>query len=94
MSNIFKPDVNHKINNNKKVFYSSLTEEPNIRKSEKEISLQELLSDRYLFNKTVKIITKDNEIVGNIAGKVSDRLITMDGYHVKISEIEKIILQK
>lgn len=94
MSNIFKPDVDHKINNNKKVFYSSINEEVEIKKSEKEISLQELLSDRYLFNKTVKIITKDNEIVGNVAGKVSDRLITMDGYHVKISDIEKIILQK
>jgi len=93
MSKIFKPEINHKIENNKKVFYSSIKEEPEIRTTEREISLQELLSDRYLFNKTVRIITKNNEIVGNVAGTVSDRLVTMDGNHVKINDIERILLK-
>lgn len=91
MSDIFRPKSDHKIENNRKVYYSSI-EESSVS-SEKEISLNDLLSDRYLFTKRVKIISKDgDEMVCNVAGKVSDRLITMDGRHIKIDDIERILL--
>ncbi len=92
MSDIFRPKSDHKIENNRKVYYSSI-EDGNVS-LEKEISLNDLLSDRYLFTKRVKIISKDgNEMICNVAGKVSDRIITMDGRHLKIDDIERILLQ-
>lgn len=94
--NIYKPPINHKVNNNKKAYYSYLEtdniEAGNYQDEEPMDTLNRLInSGSYIFNKKVQIITNTKTYNTKIAGKIGDRIITIDGDDIYLSNIKKII---
>ncbi|MGN0993142.1 MAG: hypothetical protein ACI4PE_04410 [Bacilli bacterium] len=97
---IFKPEIG-KINNNKKAYYSFLEDRLDIKTDEYEesddvISFMNKLarSGSYIFNKDVIIVTKDKKYETRIAGKLGDRIITLDNDSIKVDDVIKIYEKK
>ena len=97
---IFKPEIG-KINNNKKAYYSFLEDRLDVKTDEYEesddvISFMNKLarSGSYIFNKDVIIVTKDKKYETRIAGKLGDRIITLDNDSIRIDDIIKIYEKK
>lgn len=97
---IFKPEIG-KIDNNKKAYYSFLEDRLDIKTDEYEenddvITFMNKLarSGSYIFNKDVIIVTKDKKYETRIAGKLGDRIITLDNDSIKIDDIIKIYEKK
>ena len=97
---IFKPEIG-KIDNNKKAYYSFLEDRLDIKTDEYEenddvITFMNKLarSGSYIFNKDVIIVTKDKKYETRIAGKLGDRIITLDNDSIKIDYIIKIYEKK
>lgn len=97
---IFKPKIG-KIDNNKKAYYSFLEDRLDIKTDEYEenddvITFMNKLarSGSYIFNKDVIIITKDKKYETRIAGKLGDRIITLDNDSIRIDDIIKIYEKK
>ena len=93
---IFKPEIG-KIDNNKKAYYSFLEDRLDIKTDEYEenddvITFMNKLarSGSYIFNKDVIIVTKDKKYETRIAGKLGDRIITLDNDSIKVDDIIKI----
>ena len=97
---IFKPNMSF-IDNNKKAYYSYL-EEPSEREEEsfeESENVQDFLnkitgSGRYVFNRKVVIVTKDKTYDTKIAGKLGDKIITLDSDSINIDDIVKIYEKK
>ena len=51
-------------------------------------------SGSYIFNKDVIIVTKDKKYETRIAGKLGDRIITLDNDSIKVDDIIKIYEKK
>lgn len=97
---IFKPEIG-KINNNKKAYYSFLEDRLDVKTDEYEesddvISFMNKLarSGSYIFNKDVIIVTKDKKYETRIAGKLGDRIITLDNDSIKVDDVIKIYEKK
>lgn len=96
MNNIFKPKINHKINNNRNVYYSFIEENNNNiihnEKNEDPIdTINRLIRENaYIFNKKVLIKTKDKDYLTKIAGKINNKIITINGEEININDIVKI----
>lgn len=97
---IFKPEIG-KIDNNKKAYYSFLEDRLDIKIDEYEenddvITFMNKLarSGSYIFNKDVIIVTKDKKYETRIAGKLGDRIITLDNDSIRIDDIIKIYEKK
>lgn len=97
---IFKPEIG-KIGNNKKAYYSFLEDRLDIKTDEYEenddvITFMNKLarSGSYIFNKDVIIVTKDKKYETRIAGKLGDRIITLDNDSIRIDDIIKIYEKK
>lgn len=97
---IFKPEIG-KIDNNKKAYYSFLEDRLDIKTDEYEenddvITFMNKLarSGSYIFNKDVIIVTKDKKYETRIAGKLGDRIITLDNDSIRIDDIIKIYEKK
>ena len=94
---IYKPPINKKLNNNERVYYSNLKEEVRSNKSinREETPEQTLLrlnnSGSYIFNIGVLIKTKDKTYDTKIAGKIGNKLITLDGIVIPFNDIVSII---
>ena len=61
---IFKPRIEHDLNNNKNAYYSFIKENEQIRKTNEDPvdTLDRLIkSNSYIFNKKVLIVTKEND---------------------------------
>ena len=96
---IFKPEMDF-IDNNKKAYYSFLEDRLNIKPEieEKEVSKDEVTdfinklskSEGYIFNKNIVIETKNKKYDTKIAGKIGNRLITLDNDSININDITKI----
>lgn len=92
---IFKPHIGN-INNNKKAYYSFLDDKLNIEREEKSnetpIDFINNLSKSgsYIFGKNVVIITKNQKYETRIAGKLGNRIITMDNKSIDINDIIEI----
>ena len=97
---IFKPEIG-KIDNNKKAYYSFLEDRLDI-KTEKYEENEDVIdfmnklakSGSYIFNKDVIIVTKDKKYETRIAGKLGDRIITLDNDSIKVDDIIKIYEKK
>ena len=91
--NIFKPEINHKINNNRNVYYSFIEEEVNNTSNERKTEdvvekINRLIKENsYIFNKQVLIKTKEREYLTKIAGKMQNKIITVDGHSINIDDI-------
>ena len=92
---IFKPNMNFK-DNNKKAYYSFLEETKQEESEEKDVIefLNELATTSYVFNKRVVIITKDKTYDTRIAGKLGNKIITLDNDSINIDDITKIYEKK
>lgn len=93
---IFKPSFTNKINNNRKVYYSFIEEEQNIKNETRTTTpsekLKELMNkDGYIFNKNVIIKTNQNIYDTRIAGKINDKIVTIKGDSIDIKDIKEII---
>ncbi len=90
---IFKPRIEHDLNNNKNAYYSFINEKEE-RKEIKEDPVDTLdrliKNNSYIFNKNIKIVTKDKEYNTKIAGKIGKKVITLDGDSINIEDIIKI----
>ena len=96
---IFKPNMSF-IDNNKKAYYSYL-EEPSLEVEEQEEveDVHDFLNKisgggRYVFNRRVVIVTKDKTYDTKIAGKLGNRIVTLDNNSIKIDDIVKIYEKK
>lgn len=93
--NIFKPNIGN-VNNNDKVYYSFLEDRLGVRAEpkEKEEPLDFInklnKSGSYMFSKEVVIKTKDGVYNTKIAGKLGDRIVTLDNKSIYIDDIEEI----
>lgn len=95
--NIYKPLFDKKIANNKKAYYSFL--EDKIGKADEGFvgeapvdTINRLTnSGSYIFNRKVDIITNDKTYHTKIAGKVGDRIVTIDGDNIFLDDIKQII---
>lgn len=94
MNEIFKPKINHKINNNRNTYYSFIEE-----KNKKEIETEEepidtlnrlIKENSYIFNKKVLIKTSNKEYLTKIAGKINNRIITINGEEINMDDVIKI----
>lgn len=92
---IFKPNIGN-INNNKKTYCSFIENSLEVEASE-DINeepidfINRLGSDgSYIFSKNVVIKTKDNIYNTKIAGKIGNKIITLDNKSINIDDIEKI----
>ena len=98
--NIFKPESDHRFDNNKKVYYSYLDNifiEPKDdlkrnAKLEDPSSVIYRLSHggSYIFNKNVIIKTRDKTYRTKIAGTINNRVITLDGNSILLDDIISI----
>ncbi len=93
---IFKPNMSF-IDNNEKAYVSFLKDDTvpismDENDSDDVISFLEKLSSSgtYIFNKKVKIVTSDDTYHTRIAGKIGNRLITLDNDSINIDDILKI----
>lgn len=89
---IFKPIIEHNLNNNKNAYYSFIKKEDTRESNEDPIDTLDRLikSSSYIFNKKVLIVTKDKEYLTKIAGKIGKRVITLDGDSINIDDIIRI----
>jgi len=92
---IFKPEIGN-IENNKKTYCSFLDDKLGIE-TERTITeepidfINRLGNDgTYMFSKKVIIKTKDKTYDTKIAGKIGERIITLDNNSINIKDIEKI----
>lgn len=95
--NIYKPPFNKKITNNRKTYYSFIEDKMDykneIRSNEAPLDTLSRLSNSgsYIFNKRVDIITNDKTYHTKIAGKMGNRVITVDGDNIYLDDIMQII---
>ncbi len=85
-SNIFKPDIGD-INNNEKVYYSYLNDKLDINNNPDEFIKNLDNNGSYIFSKNVIIKTKDNTYDTKIAGKIKNKIITIDSKVIPVEEI-------
>ena len=91
-SSVFKPDVKG-VDNNKKVYYSFLDDNLDVKKSEEDprAFIDKLDNDgSYIFSKKVIIKTKDKTYDTKIAGKIKDKIITTKSQVIPIDSIISI----
>ena len=97
---IFKPEIG-RIDNNKKAYYSFLEDRLDI-KTEKYEENEDVIdfmnklakSGSYIFNQDVIIVTKDKKYETRIAGKLGDRIVTLNNDSININDIIKIYEKK
>lgn len=94
MNKIFKPKINHEINNNRNVYYSFIEEKSNQKEEKLEDPIEVLnrliKENSYIFNKKVLITTNKKEYLTKIAGKINEKIITINGDEIDIKDVIKI----
>ncbi len=85
LPSIFKNTNYGPINNNKKIFYSTLD-------TQKENSIKENwdIDGEYIFNTPVNIETNDGTIQTKIVSKVKDHILTSNNKKIKLKDIKSI----
>ena len=91
--NIFKPNINKKLTNNKVSYYSFIEEKvPDVNKnnSYNDFRVNNITSNNYIFNTDVAIKTKSDLIKTKISGKMGSNIITSDGRIINTKDIIEI----
>lgn len=91
-SNIFKPDIGE-VNNNEQIYYSYLNNKIDSYDNEEDPNSFFKRLDRegsYIFSKNVIIKTNNDIYETKIAGKMEDRIITIDNKIIPIDNIVSI----
>ena len=88
--NIFKPNINKKLTNNKVSYYSFIEEKvPDVNKNN-DFRVNKITSNNYIFNTDVVIKTKSDLIKTKISGKMGSNIITSDGRIINTKDIIEI----
>ncbi len=104
---IFKKNVDARHSNNKKIYYASDYEKSKMKATNDnntmnvddtltmvEAKIRKLLkSSRYIFNINVEIKTDQKVYHTQIAGKVKNSIVTVDGEVIPIASINDIIIK-
>ena len=95
LPNIFKNDINKKIDNNEEVYYSyNSLERIDKKETKKENILQKIntifISSNYIYKADVEITLKDKTINKRIIGRNKTHLITVENELIPISDIVDI----
>ena len=94
-NNIYKPKIGN-INNNQKVYYSYLEDKLSVKSSyDKGLNADDFLnklsnSGSYMFTKDVVIETLDNTYNTKIAGKLGNKIVTLDNQVIDMEDIKRI----
>ena len=91
--NIFKPNINKKLTNNKVSYYSFIEEKvPDVNKNNNynDFRVNKITSNNYIFNTDVAIKTKSDLIKTKISGKMGSNIITSDGRIINTKDIIEI----
>ena len=91
--NIFKPNINKKLTNNKVSYYSFIEEkvpDANKNNSYNDFRVNKITSNNYIFNTDVAIKTKSDLIKTKISGKMGSNIITSDGRIINTKDIIEI----
>ena len=91
--NIFKPNINKKLTNNKVSYYSFIEEkvpDVNENNSYNDFRVNKITSNNYIFNTDVVIKTKSDLIKTKISGKMGSNIITSDGRIIDTKDIIEI----
>lgn len=97
-SNMFKPNIGD-VNNNEKVYYSFLDDKLNVNNDKENFNDEEPIDfinrlnreSKYIFNRKVVIETRDNNRYDTkIAGKIGNRIVTLDNKSINIDDIVRI----
>ncbi len=91
--NIFKPNINKKLTNNKVSYYSFIEEKvPGVNKnnSYNDFRVNKITSNNYIFNTDVAIKTNSDLIKTKISGKMGSNIITSDGRIINTKDIIEI----
>ena len=91
--NIFKPNINKKLTNNKVSYYPFIEEKvPDVNKNNNynDFRVNKITSNNYIFNTDVAIKTKSDLIKTKISGKMGSNIITSDGRIINTKDIIEI----
>lgn len=91
--NIFKPNINKKLTNNKVSYYSFIEEKvPDVNKNNNynDFRVNKITSNNYIFNVDVLIKTRNDEVKTKISGKMGSNIITSDGRIINTADIIEI----
>ena len=91
--NIFKPNIDKKLTNNKVSYYSFIEEKvPDVNKnnSYNDFRVNKITSNNYIFNTDVAIKTKSDLIKTKISGKMGSNIITSYGRIINTKDIIEI----
>ena len=91
--NIFKPNINKKLTNNKVSYYSFIEDKvPDVNKNNNynDFRVNKITSNNYIFNTDVAIKTKSDLIKTKISGKMGSNIITSDGRIINTKDIIEI----
>ena len=91
--NIFKPNINKKLTNNKVSYYSFIEEKvPDVNKNNNynDFRVNKITSNNYIFNTDVAIKTKSDLIKTKISGRMGSNIITSDGRIINTKDIIEI----
>lgn len=100
---VFAGKIDHKIDNNKEVFYSNIHETSPIKEVKTNSTVQKsttqkineiFASTNYVYKATVKIELPSGVVEKNIVGKNERYLITMDNEKIPLDDIKDIWVEK
>lgn len=90
LPSIFKNTDHSIVSNNKKIFYSSFDNRGINEIKYNSTNNSSDIKDEYLFNRLVKINTKDGETIGKIVSRVGDHILTSTNKKILLSDIISI----
>lgn len=91
LPSIFKNTDHSIVNNNKKIFYSNFEDRgTGNRIINNNANNTKDIKDEYLFNRTVRINTRDGEVVAKIVSRVGDHILTSINKKILLSDIISI----
>lgn len=93
LPSIFKNTDHSIVNNNKKIFYSNFEDRGignRIINNNTNTNNTKDIKDEYLFNRTVRINTRDGEVVAKVVSRVGDHILTSTNKKILLSDIISI----
>lgn len=94
LPSIFKNTDHSIVNNNKKIFYSNFEDRGIgnriIDNNTNNTNNTKDIKDEYLFNRTVRINTRNGEVVAKIVSRVGDHILTSTNKKILLSDIISI----
>lgn len=89
LPNIFKPNINNKLENNKEVYYSFFENTDSKREGDNKV-INSFLSNNTIYSKKYLIKTSDKQYTTEIMSRVGNNIILKNGKAISIDNIISI----